>query len=98
MEIEEMKLTLNIQLQKILELYNVRKQLLNVAGERLEAARLNMQISDEKYRSGAINSFNYRDVQLVFLDAAFSRLQAMFNLIETHSELMRLTGGVIQEY
>ena len=45
-----------------------------------------------------INSFNYRDVQLLFLNAAFGKLQATYDLIDTHSELMRLTGSIISEY
>jgi outer membrane protein TolC len=80
------------------ELYNIRKQLYEVAEVNLESNRLNLQISTDKYRAGAINSFNYRDVQLQFLNASFNQLEAVYNLIDTEVELLRLTGGLITSY
>jgi outer membrane protein TolC len=98
LQVEEMKFTLGNFLRSVHEFYNVRKQLYTVAEERINSARLNMEISTDKFKSGAINSFNYRDVQLLYLNAAFGKLEAIYNIIDTHSELMRLTGGVISEY
>lgn len=98
LQIDEMKLQLSISLANMLDLYNIRKQLYQVTIESLETAQLNLDISNEKYKVGAINSFNYRDVQLIFINTAFSKLQATYSLIETHSELMRITGNIITEY
>ena len=70
-------------------------ELLNVADENLEASQLNLSISEEKYRSGVINSFNYRDVQLIYLNAALRRLQAIYNLIDSKTQLTRITGGFL---
>lgn len=97
-EIDEMKNSLSIELKNIFGLYNVRKELLRVADENLEAAKLNMQISGDKFRTGVINSFNYRDVQLIYLNSSINRLNAIFNLIDTHTALIRITGGIISEY
>jgi len=77
------------------ELYNIRKQLLDVANVNLESAKLNMEIATEKYRNGTINSFNFRDVQLIFLNAASNKLNAIYDLIDSQTELLRLTGGII---
>ena len=63
----------------------------------LEAAEMNLQIAEEKYRTGAINSFNYRDIQLIYLNSAFRRLQAIYDLIDSHTNLTRLTGGFLDE-
>ena len=60
--------------------------------------KLNQQISEEKFRAGTINSFNYRDVQLIYLNASIDRLQAIYDLIDTDTELTRITGGIITEY
>lgn len=98
LEIGEMKFSLSNLLRTTFEFYNVRKQLYTVAEERIKSARLNMEISTDKFKSGAINSFNYRDVQLLYQNAAFGKLQAIYDLIDTHSELMRLIGGIILEY
>ena len=94
-EEEEMKRSLTNQLLNIFDIYNVRKELLSISGENLEAAELNMQIADEKYRSGAINSFNYRDIQLIYLNAAYQEVQSIYNLISSQTFLTRITGGFI---
>lgn len=97
-EIESMKHTLSNRLASQLETYNIRKQLLNVADESLKTAALNLQISKEKFETGAINSFNYRDVQLIYLNSALSRLQSVYNLLNTETELLRMTGGILSSY
>lgn len=96
-ETDEMKHSLSNQLINEHELYNVRKTLLQIAEESVEAADLSLQIAEEKYKSGAINSFNYRDIQLSYLSSALQLLQAKFNLINSQTNLTRLTGGFIEE-
>jgi len=85
-------------LSNLFEYYLVRKELLEVARENLEAASLNLQISGEKFETGAINSFNFRDVQNIYLNAAVQNLEAIYNFIDTHTSLLRMTGTIIQEY
>jgi len=96
--LDQMHLELNNRLANLYEFYQVRQELLMVARENLEAAELNMQISKEKYESGAINSFNFRDVQLIYLQAALGELQAIYAFIDAHTSLLRITGVIIQEY
>lgn len=96
--IDEMKHDLKNNLSNIYEYYLVREELLSVAEENLAAAKLNMQISKEKFESGVINSFNFRDVQIVYLNAALTKLEAVYNFIDTHTSLLQLTGTIIQEY
>ncbi len=97
-KIENMKHTLTNQLYNFYEFHLVRRELLDVAREALETAELNLKISEEKYRSGAINSFNYRDVQLLYLDSAVNQLDAIYAYIDVDAALMRLTGGIISQY
>lgn len=96
-EIEEMEHSLTNVLFNEYDLYNVRKTLLNVAIENLDAAELNLKIAEEKFRTGAINSFNYRDIQLIYLNAALQRLRAVYNLIDSSTNLTRLIGGFVEE-
>ena len=97
-EVDEMKHDLTNSLSNLYEFYLVRKELLTVANENLEAARLNLQISREKFESGAINSFNYRDVQNIYLNASQRKLEAIFNFIDSQTLLLRMTSTIIQEY
>lgn len=96
-ETDEMKHSLTNQLFNEYDVYNLRKTLLNVANESLEAAEMNLQIADEKFKSGAINSFNYRDIQLSYLRSAINQLQSIYNLIYSNTTLTRLTGGFLNE-
>ncbi|MDZ7722055.1 MAG: TolC family protein [candidate division KSB1 bacterium] len=95
--IEQMKHNLVNRLYNIYELYEVRKELLNLADESLQAAQINLDISEEKFKTGAINSFNYRDVQLIYLNAALNRLNSIYDLIDSHYSLIKLTGGIVSE-
>jgi outer membrane protein TolC len=97
-EIKDMKHSLDIQLASLYEYYNVRKQILNVSNEALKAAQLNLDLSEQKFKNGTINSFNYRDVQQMYLSAAISQLNAVFNLIDSKTQLAKITGGIISEY
>lgn len=94
---EEITHTLTNTLTQLLELYNIQKDLIVVAEENLAATKLNLQISEEKFKSGAINSFNYRDVQIIYLNASLQHLNSIYNLISTNTELARLTGSIISE-
>lgn len=97
-EIDEMEHDLTNRLANLYEFYLVRRELLDIARENLETARLNLQISREKFEAGAINSFNYRDVQHIYQNAALRELEAIYNFIDTHTALLRMTGSIIQEY
>lgn len=96
-QLEEMKHSLTNQLYNEYETYNVRKELLNITDESLAAAELNLQVAKEKFESGAINSFNYRDIQLNYLNSALNQLQSVYNLIYSNTSLTRLTGGFLNE-
>ncbi|MBT3208057.1 MAG: TolC family protein [Bacteroidetes bacterium] len=97
-QLEEIKNSLSIQLINTFEFYNIRKQLYLVSEESMKAAELNLQISNEKFKSGAINSFNFRDVQLIYQNTAINKLEAIYNLIDSKTELLRLTSGIISVY
>lgn len=96
--LEEMEIGLGNQMINYYDLFYIKKQLYQVALVSEETAQLNLQISGDKFKSGAINSFNYRDVQLLYLNAAIGKLEAIYDLIDTHTELLRMTGGIISEY
>lgn len=97
-EIDQMKQSLSNALLAIVQMYDIRKQLLQVADLSLEKAKLNLELSTERFKSGAINSFNFRDVQMVYLNAEFNRLEAVYNLLDANTEILRLSGGIISEY
>ena len=96
-ETEDVKHSLTNLLAQQFELYEVRKELYQLAEENLAAAELNLSISKDKYESGSINSFNYRDIQITYQNVALSRVNAIFNLIQSRTALVRMTGGILSE-
>ncbi len=96
-ETEQMKHSLNNQLLNLHDSYYVLKALKSVAEESLETAAINLDIAGEKFRAGAINSFNYRDIQLIYLNSALQNLKSVFNLIQSETSLIRITGGFVKE-
>lgn len=97
-ETGQMEHALTNELFNLYDYYQVRIALLGVARENLDAASLNLTISEDKYRTGVINSFNYRDVQLIYLNAAVRRLDAIYGLIDSRTKLTRITGGFVQQF
>ncbi len=96
-EQEEMELSLTNQLHQLLDFYRARKSMLKLADERLGVARLNLDISQQKFKAGTINSFNYRDVQLIYQNAATAYFDALYNLIDVQTSILRLTGQMVNE-
>ncbi len=97
-KIDDMKHGLINSLSNLYEFYLVRKELLAIARENVKAAKLNLQISQEKFESGAINSFNFRDVQTFYLRASQAELEAIYYFIDAHTSMLRMTGVIVQEY
>ncbi len=98
LQTDELKFLLNNDLLMALDRYNVRKKLLQISAERLDNASLNLDLSEERYKNGTINSFNYRDIQISYLQSALRNLQSKFDLIQTDTALLRLTGGILERY
>ena len=95
---DDLKHSLTNILAQNIELYELRKELLELAEENKLATEINMQLSKEKYESGSINSFNYRDVQISYQNASLARLSAIYNLIQSKTTLVRMTGGILSEF
>lgn len=96
--VDELKQTLKNNLVEQVENYRLRSRLYQIALENTRTSEFNLQLGEERYRNGTISSFDFRDLQLNYLRAALSELQTKYNLIETEIELMRLTGGIVEEF
>ncbi len=93
----EMLSGLKLQLVNTFEMYSLRNQLFKIMEENMKTADLNLKISTDKFKSGTITSFEYRDVQNLYINSSLKRSEAIYNLIDSNTELMRLTGGIVEE-
>lgn len=96
LNISDLKRTLNNQLANTLATYNTQKRLVEVTTSLVNNARRNLEIAEERFRGGLINSFDYRTIQVSYINASQQRLNAVFNLKNTETELIRLIGGLVR--
>jgi len=94
-EIEDMKHSLDNKLLQLISSYDVNKSIYNLTQEQIKSAKLNLNISRDKYKSGAINSFDYRTVQLTYLNSVVSNLESINNLIESDVNILKITGNIV---
>lgn len=87
---------LRTQLANAYATYENQLRLVQLTDELLNNASRNIEIAEERLRGGLINSFDYRSIQLAYINATQSRLNAMLNLKNTETELQRLTGGLVR--
>ncbi len=96
LEVENLKRTLNTQLANTIASYNNQKQLLELTNQLVDNAQRNLDIAGERFRGGLISSFDYRTVQLGYINATQGRLNALFNLKNIETELLQLAGGLLK--
>jgi len=94
--IEDLKRNLNLQMANTFANYQNQRQLIGLTETLVQNARENLEIAAERFRSGQINSFDYRAVQVAFINAEQSRLTSIFNLKTIETDLIRLTGGMVR--
>ena len=97
-QLNRMKASLNRDLVQALDQYNIRRSLYEINNRRYESSQQNLEISEQKFKNGTINSFDYRTVQNNNLAAATVRLQSIYDLIDSQISILRLTGGLLQSY
>jgi outer membrane protein TolC len=92
---DQLKLSLENDLLASFDLYNLRRQLVQIAQVRLQAAELNLQLGNERYKNGALSAIDLRIVQDNYQRAALENYLAIFASISSRVDLVRLTGGLV---
>ncbi len=92
---DQLKLSLENDLLASFDLYNLRRQLVQITQVRLQAAELNLSLANERYKNGALSAIDLRIVQDSYQRAALENYLAMYNSIATRVDLVRLTGGLV---
>ncbi|MGA1582203.1 MAG: TolC family protein [Saprospiraceae bacterium] len=91
-QVEDLRRQLSTELANVLADYKNQVQTFSLTETLLESARRNMQLAEERFRGGLINSFDYRSIQLAFINASQSRLNALFELKTIEIQLLQLVG------
>lgn len=92
MTFDDVRQDFEVQLLNLIDNYNNNINLLAITEEKLKLSNENITIAEERFKSGAINSFDYRSIQLTLLNTSFTRLSILYDLVITKSNIDWLTG------
>lgn len=92
----ELDLRLSAELRNSLDRYQAQQRIYSMSSQNALNAERMMNIANDRFQNGVINSFDYRDVQLAYVNANTLELENLFNLLSTHTNLVRLTGGLLR--
>ncbi len=92
---DQLKLSLENDLLATLDLYNLRRQLVQISQIRFQAAELNLSLANERYKNGALSAIDLRIVQDSYQQAALENILAIYAGITSRVDLVRLTGGLL---
>lgn len=87
----------DIEARNLLATYRNQRDLLSLREALITTARANLALADEQLAIGAINSFDYRALQLAYIEAEQARVQAVYDVLVTDLNLRRLTGDLLAE-
>jgi outer membrane protein TolC len=76
--------------------YRTNLKLVTLETANLEVAKTTTKISFERFRVGAMSDYELRDIQLAELEAENSLLVALFQAKKSETELLRLSGKLIE--
>jgi outer membrane protein TolC len=84
-------------LNRSFDQYQFRRLLIDISEENLKTANLNLQMAEERFKSGLLNSIEMRTIQLNYLTIALNKLDNVLDVIESETELLRLVGGIVSQ-
>jgi len=92
LDILEARLQLTNQLNILVQNYNDQKNLLLLADDQINLADRNLTITEERFKLGQISSIDFRAVQTQYVNVAFNKVNAIYNLLISKSEIDWLVG------
>ena len=96
-QLEQMQQQLILELSNTFALYQARKKIFELNKKAFIASKENLEIARFKEKTGLINSFNFRDIEMNYLSSGVNLYQSSFDLLESNATLLKLTGKIIQD-
>ncbi len=88
----EAKAELNNQLDILIDNYYNQVALLQLTDRQIRITQQNLNITEERFKAGQLTSLDYRNVQNQYLNAAYSKVGAIYSLLITKSEIDFIVG------
>ena len=96
-QLEQTTIALQTSIYQLYNEYRNNLKLVNFEKENLKITQRNTYVAFEKYRLGELSDIDLRQIQLNQLQAENSLLLAQFQAKQIETELLRLSGQLLQE-
>ena len=96
LNMSKLKQQLTQELANHYEIYNTRIAIFKVNLKSFDVAKRSFEIAQLRKNSGIINSFDLRNIEMVYLQTGTALFEAIYNIQESKTNLTRLTGGIIE--
>lgn len=98
MNVKELEKQLFSNSYNLIDLYEIRNHLANVASENVAYAKQAYEMGMERYNLGSINSIDLLQLRNSYLEANLNHTNILHQRIQTYLELYKLTGSLRLEY
>lgn len=91
----DMERQVQVELVNRIDRYNAEMSIFQLVDSNVENQRTALDIVADRFANGMVNSFDYRNAQLNYLNTSLSQIEALTNLLNSHVNLVRLRGGIL---
>jgi len=98
LQYEKIQMEVLHQLSLTNDKYNSLITTYSLNQEAFEIAETNYDLATDQKNRGIINSFMLRDIEIAYITSGINAKQAAYNLMESKIALLKITGGIIQDY
>ena len=98
LNVRSMEETLSNTLQNLIDLYQLRLDLVNISQENLVYAEKAFELAQKKFDLGSLNSIDLTSFQNTYQNTMIQHYENLFNKIDTYLEIYKMTGKISLEY
>ena len=98
LQLEKIKKEVLHQLSLTEEKYNHCITAFSLNKKAFNIAETNYNLATDKKNRGIINSFTLRDIEIAYITSGINAQQSAYRLMESKIALLKITGGIIQNY
>ena len=98
LQLEKIQKEVLYQLSLTNDKYNSLITTYSLNQKAFKIAETNYGLATDQQNMGVINSFMLRDIEIAYISSGISAQQAAYNLMESKVALLKITGGIIQDF
>ena len=98
LQLEKIQKEVLYQLSLTNDKYNSLINTYSLNQKAFKIAETNYKLATDKQNRGSINSFMLRDIEITYINSGINLQQTAYNLMESKVALLKITGGIIQDF